>query len=218
MPLFAMAIASFVFVTASPAHAQDAKAAPSNVAPEPAVAVPALADDGRLRSGLDLFAGVGFGGGSSGPVYGARIRMGWQLDHLAAVYLQGAVAFWDSSPVNAPSGDTAPGAFAFQLTPMFSFTPRDVLEIAAGPSLDRLETNGEVVNSFSTASGVSGDRVRYDSNYLGVHGRFAGHFGGPPDADTGRRVSFTMCGDIHATFAEGSVLSFFTAGVGVDWY
>ncbi len=176
------------------------------------------ADDGRLRFGLDLFAGVGLGGGASGPVYGTRIRLGWQLDRLAAVYLQGAAAFWDGSPVNAPDASTTPGVFAFQLTPLFSFTPRDLLEIAAGPSFDRLETNGSSVSSLSTASRIGADGVTYDSNYLGVHGRLAAHFGGPPRADTGRRVSFTIAGDFHATLAEGSVLTFFTGGVGVDWY
>jgi len=213
---FAAVFASFLVVTS--AHAQEANAAPSSVAPEPPTAPPTHADDGRLRFGFDLFAGAGFGGDAAGPVYGARIRFGWQVDRLAGVYLQGAVALWDSQPVNAPAGVTTPGVFAFQLTPLFSFTPSDLFEIAAGPSLDRLETNGQIASSLSTGSRIGADGVTYDSNYLGVHGKLAAHFGGPPREDTGRRVSFTIAGDFHATLAEGRALSFFTAGVGVDWY
>ena len=194
-----------VVVATSPAHAQEAIEPSSH------------ADDGRFRSGFDLFAGVGFGGDASGPVYGARIRMGWQFDRLAALYLQGAIAYWDSSSEATTTGATASGAFAFHLTPVFSFTPRDIIEIAAGPSFDHLETS-KTESTLLSGSRVGATGVTYDSNYLGVHGRIAGHFGGQPRADTGRRVSFTTTGDIHATLAEGSVLTFFTIGVGVDWY
>jgi hypothetical protein len=50
-----------------------------------------------------------------------------------------------------------------------------------------------------------------------MHGRVGFHIGGKP-SEEGRRVSFTIGGDLHTTFAEGSVLAFFTAGLGADWY
>ena len=54
--------------------------------------------------------------------------------------------------------------------------------------------------------------------YFAVHRRIALHIGGKPNTTTGRRTSFTIGGDIHPTFAEGNTITFYTLGLGADWY
>jgi hypothetical protein len=167
-------------------------------------------DEGRLRIGCDMAAGVGAGGGASGALVAPKLRIGWQFNHALATYLQGSIFYWASSTkVSADRTVTANGAFGYQLTQLFALTPRDDFEIAAGPSLDYLvtatTTSAEQGNASQLTS--SGDPVTYSRPYVGMHGRVAVHIGGRPSADTGRRTSFAIGGDAHTTFAEGSVLA-----------
>ena len=89
---------------------------------------------------------------------------------------------------------------------------RQLLEIAAGPSLDRLSGGSAGVSvGGASASAFSG-------MYFALHGRVALHNGGKPNTTTGRRTSFTIGADVHPTFAEGNTLTFYTVGLGADWY
>lgn len=179
-------------------------------------------DHGRPLVGFDLGGGLGAGGGTSGAVYALKLRFGWQFNHLLAASLQGSLLHWDSSPKTSADGShSAHGQIGFQVTPLVTLTPRNVFELAAGPSLDGLLTT----SSSSTSSGATssrrtagGDAVSYSSIYPGAHGRIAVHLFPEHSAETGRRSSFTLSADLHTTFAEGAALAFATAGVGVDLY
>jgi hypothetical protein len=175
-------------------------------------------DEGRLRIGFNVNGGLGSGGKFKGPAIGATFRVGWQLDHLMAIYGQASVVLWvasSSDTLNGKAFDVS-GIGGFQLTPMFSLTPADLFEIAAGPSLDSLSGGS---SSTSIAGSTLTQAVKaYTGYYFGVHGRAAFHIGGKPNLKTGRRVSFTIGLDVHPTFAEGGAIVFYTLGLGADWY
>ena len=197
---------------------------PQDVAPAPAAAVAAPPSDvehgdlGRLRLGFNVNGGLGSGNDLTGPFLGVTIRAGWQLNHLMGIYGQGSAFGWIAASPKTVQGQTLDiGVIGGQqLTPMFSLTPLDLIENAAGPSADRL-TGGS--SSSSIVNGVVTTAVKgYSGFYFGVHGRVAIHIGGKPNGTTGRRVSFTIGADIHPTFAEGNTLTFYTLGLGADWY
>jgi hypothetical protein len=172
-------------------------------------------DHGGVRIGFDAHGGAGAGHGVSGPVFGMKLRLGWQFDHRVAACLQGSTFWWDSSETRNPSGTTANGAIGFHLTPIFSFTPSDLFDIAAGPSLDLLVPISESTVVSSTTS--SGNDSIYGT-HLGIHGRFAVLLGEGPSPESGRRTGFSIGGDIHTTLVDGGVIGFFTLGVGTEWY
>jgi hypothetical protein len=229
----ALAVASVGFVLAAErdAHAQGiatptqprAEAAPATAAPAPAAASPAdkdkvpaePADEARLRIGFNVNGGVGSGGDLSGPALGATLRVGWQLNHLMAIYGQVSPYAWfgGTDKTTAGGAKIEVGAVSsVQVTPLFSLTPIDLLEVAAGPSLDRM--GGGSVGASTTGASASA----FSGFYPALHGRVALHLGGKPNSTTGRRTSFTIGADVHPTFAEGSVLTFYTVGLGADWY
>ena len=97
------------------------------------------ADRSRLRVGFNVNGGFGSGGGASGAVYGAAFQIGWQFDHLIAVYGRASAFSWSSSTkLSADRAVSATGALGFQLSPLFSLTRASTFEVAAGPSLDGL--------------------------------------------------------------------------------
>jgi len=174
-------------------------------------------DDGRVRIGFDVDGGVGADAGASGLLFGAKLRLGWQFDRRAAACLQGSVVWWDRSETRG-NGVTASGAVGAQLTPLFSFTPSDMFEIAAGPSLDPLTTLRSVSPASSGTASSRGSLVTFSGTYVGAHGRFAVLLGKGPNPRSGRRTALAIGADVHTTFVEGSVLGFFTLGVGREWY
>lgn len=227
----AVLTAAGFFLVSGDAHAQGTPSQPpaDGVAPAPGAggaapaapaggaAAPAADDeheDGRLRIGFNINGGLGTGGNLSGPVFGGTFRVGWQINRLMGAYANITPFVWvGSSSTTGLGGATADiGAIAgVQTAPMFSLTPIDLLEIAAGPSLDYLSGGG--VSAGPGGTSVGG----FSGMYFGINGRLALHLGGR-NPDTGRRKGFTIGGDIHPTFTPGSAVTFFTLGLGADWY
>jgi len=210
---------------APPPAAPPPAAAPPTPLPAPAPAPapapykegepPEQGDEGRIRIGLNINGGIGTGDKLYGGTIGATFRIGYQIDHLMAVYGQvSPFVFFGGYKDSTNLKVSAIGGFQF--TPMFSLTPVDLLEIAAGPSLDKL-AGGTPSLSTSDNSVTAGATV-YSSFYIGLHGRVALHVGGKPNVKTGRRFGFTIGADVHPIFAEGGTLTFITLGLGADWY
>ena len=200
------------------APAAGAPAAPAAGAPAaPGADKPAGgADDGeekgRLRIGFNfLNAGIGTGGDLSGPFIGATFKIGWQFNRLMGLYGNITPFVWIGSSDAAKAANVSIGAIAgTQFTPLFSLTPADIFEVAAGPSLDYLSGGG--VSSGAGGSSAGG----FSSVYFGVHGKVALHLGGRNE-ETGRRRGFTIEGNIHPSFTPGSAVTFITGGLGYDW-
>lgn len=182
---------------------------------------PEQGDEGRIRVGFNLNAGIGTGNKLKGGTIGATFRIGYQIDHLMAVYGQVSpfVFFGGYSTSGTNGGElSATTIGGFQFTPMFSLTPVDIFEIAAGPSLDKV-SGGSVGGSIDLANTSGSTRVSgYSSFYFGLHGRAALHLGPKPNQKTGRRVGFSLALDVHPTFGEGGTITFVTLGIGADWY
>jgi len=218
--------------TTPPAQPPPAAPPPPAAAPPPPAAAPLPApapapykegeppeqgDEGRIRVGFNLNAGLGTGNRLRGGTIGATFRVGYQIDHLMAVYGQVSPFVFFGGYTDSAAVDVSFSAISgFQFTPIFSLTPADIFEIAAGPSLDRL-TGGSAGGSV-TGTSVSTTGSAYSSFYFGVHGRAALHLGGKPNMKTGRRVGFSLGLDVHPTFGEGGTITFITIGLGADWY
>lgn len=204
----------------APAAAPGAPAAAAPAAPAgPAAGAPADADkpeQGRLRIGFNfLNAGVGSAGDLSGPFIGATFKIGWQFDRLMGLYGNISPFVWigSSSAANAGGASASIGAITgTQLTPLFSLTPADIFEIAAGPSLDYL-TGGSAEVKTAAGTATAGG---FSSVYFGLHGKVALHLGGRNE-ETGRRRGFTIEGNVHPSFTPGDAALFITGGLGYDW-
>jgi len=204
---------------ANVASAQDAApaGAPAAAAPGAPAGAPVDKDkdkpeEGRLRIGFNfLNAGVGSAGDLSGPFIGATFKIGWQLDRLMGIYGNISPFVWIGSSSAASTANVSIGAITgTQLTPLFSLTPVDIFEVAAGPSLDYLSGGG-------VSSGVGGSTVGgFSSIYFGLHGKVALHLGGRNE-ETGRRRGFTIEGNVHPSFTPGDAALFMTGGLGYDW-
>lgn len=210
-------------LAADPAPAgAPAPATPATTAAPAAPAAPPPAKENeypsRLRIGFNVNGGVGSGGDLSGPAIGATFRLGWQIDQLLGAYGQISPLVWigtsSATGVNGSKVDVG-AVSAFQLSALGSVTPIDLIEIAAGPSAD-IMGGGEVKASAGTTGGSSSASA-FAGTYFGIHGRVALHLGGK-NAETGRRRGFTIGADIHPTFTSGSTLTFFTVGLGADWF
>lgn len=218
-------VAAPIVLAASGAFAQDAQppaptgtpGAPPAVAPATtAPAAPATTtehkDDeyeGRLRIGFNINGGYGTAGNLSGPTFGGTFRVGWQIDALMGAYYQISPMVWAGS-VSGASNLSISAIAGVQNSFMFSLTPADIIEVAAGPSADYLGGGSSSVGGVTAASAFGGV-------YLGIHGRVALHLGGR-NPQTQRRRGFTLGGDIHPSFTPGDVSTFFTLGLGGDWY
>ncbi len=189
-----------------------APAAPVAGADKPAGGAEDKEEQGRLRIGFNfLNVGVGSGGDLSGPFIGATFKIGWQFNRLMGLYGNITPFVWIGSSDAAKAANVSIGAIAgTQFTPLFSLTPADIIEIAAGPSLDYLSGGG-------VSAGANGDTVGgFSSVYFGAHGKVALHLGGRNE-ETGRRRGFTIEGNIHPSFTPGSAVTFITGGLGYDW-
>ena len=170
-------------------------------------------EEGRLRIGFNfLNAGVGSAGDLSGPFIGATFKIGWQLNRLMGIYGNISPFVWIGSSSAPGASNVSIGAITgTQLTPLFSLTPVDIFEVAAGPSLDYLSGGG--VSSGPGGSTVGG----FSSVYFGLHGKLALHLGGRNE-ETGRRRGFTIEGNVHPSFTPGDAALFMTGGLGYDWF
>ena len=202
-------VASFAVGTVpSAAYAQEATPAPVS---EPR-------DEPRLRIGFDVVGGWGVGGGTSGSVVGGSVHGGLQIDRRLAIYLQGTIFYWASAEKKSASGrGVSEGALGAQLTPLFSFTPIDAIEIAAGPSCDALIPASTSVPEEQTTN-TGGDSGTHDIFYPGMHGVVALLVQGRPRGDDGRRTSYKLQAIVHPTIAKGDVIMLVTGGLGIDWY
>ena len=204
---------------ANVASAQDPAPAGAPAAPAAVPGAPAGApvdkdkeEEGRLRIGFNfLNAGVGSAGDLSGPFIGATFKIGWQIDRLMGIYGNISPFVWIGSSSAPGASNVSIGAITgTQLTPLFSLTPADIFEVAAGPSLDYLTGGG--VSAGPGGSTVGG----FSSVYFGLHGKLALHLGGRNE-ETGRRRGFTIEGNIHPSFTPGDMALFMTGGLGYDW-
>jgi hypothetical protein len=205
---------------ANVASAQEAApAAPAVAAPGAPGAGPVdkdkdKAEEGRLRIGFNfLNAGVGSAGDLSGPFIGATFKIGWQLDRLMGIYGNISPFVWIGSSSTAGSNASVGAISGTQLTPLFSLTPADIFEVAAGPSLDYLTGGGVEVK---TANGGTITAGGFSSVYLGLHGKAALHLGGRNE-ETGRRRGFTLEANVHPSFTPDNTALFITGGLGYDW-
>jgi hypothetical protein len=170
---------------------------------------PEEADDFRLRIGFNFNGGAivspsTVGGG------GFAFRIGVQPNSLLGIYYQVSPMVFAGLSAGGTSADAA-AVGLFQNSLMASITPIDLIEIAAGPSLDYA---GIATASVSTeGSGSSaGSKV-----FFGAATRFALHLGGKNEK-TGRRTSFTLVFDPHFIFGAGDPVVVLTGGLGADWY
>ena len=147
---------------------------------------------GRLRIGFNANAGFATGRQRSGPVVGSSLRVGWQLDRDSAFYGQVSPLLWK------PKKDWLLGG---QLALLYSRSLTDVVELAAGPSVDAAADKARPIQGLN----------------FGFHFRGALHFGGR-DEETGRRRGFSFGVDVHPTIVEGGWITFTTLGLGYDWY
>jgi hypothetical protein len=208
---------------ANVASAQDAAPAAAPAAPAAAPGAPAggpadkdkdKEEEGRLRIGFNfLNAGVGSAGDLSGPFIGATFKIGWQFNRLMGLYGNITPFVWIGSNSAAPSNVSIGAISGTQLTPLFSLTPADIFEVAAGPSLDYLTGGGADV---TTAGGGTTSVGGFSSVYFGLHGKVALHLGGRNE-ETGRRRGFTIEGNVHPSFTPGDAALFMTGGLGYDW-
>jgi len=161
-------------------------------------------DDLRLRIGFNVGGGYAIVDGGGGPAVGVGFRIGAQLNRLMGVYYQtGANVLVATGP-----GNTSAAAAAFiPNSAMFSLTPVDLFEVAAGPSLDYFGLAAASTSAASAGGGIA----------FGVAGRAALHLGGR-NAETGRRKGFTIGVDVHPIFVGGGVAVPITLGLGADWF
>jgi hypothetical protein len=155
----------------------------------------------RVRGGFSLNGGGAFGL-AQGPVVSLALRLGVQVNRLFGVYYQ------QSPMIFLASNDNGVAAGFLDLNSVLgSVTLADMLDIAAGPSLDYYAAGGCGSADCSAGSGWQ----------LGVHGRLALNLGGR-DKETGRRSGLSIGLDEHPMFGAGSVLALTTLGIGGEWY
>ncbi len=182
---------------------------PVAAAPAPASSESTEREHVRVRIGFNFNGGAivspsTVGGG------GFAFRIGVQANRLIGVYYQASPLVFAGFSVGE-AGASAGAIGLFQNSLMASLTPIDLIEIAAGPSLDYA---GLAVASASETEAGTGTASKL---FFGLAGRLALHLGGR-SAETGRRSSFTIGVDPHVIFAPGSAVVALTGGLGADWY
>ena len=185
------------------------------VAPPEVPVVPEEPSEIRLRGGFSLNGGLVHTPAGNGPAFGLAGRLGIQFNSYLGLYYQNTplVTF---APSKAATSVSFHAGFADYNTLLASLTLLDMLEIAAGPSVDYAkyaDCSAGVTGFVPTSGCESGSSVA-----LGGHGRVSFNFGGLFGGGKGRRSGFLINADIHPLLL--SDLSAFSAtfGLGGEWY
>jgi hypothetical protein len=194
------------------AHAESTTKSVASLGPDgqpPSLAAPVERDasapdseGARLRGGFSLNGGAAFGL-ASGPILSMAVRLGVQVTRAFGLYYQQSPMIFLASN----EGSTAAG-FLDLNSALASLTLADILDVAAGPSVDYYAAG---------SCGMANDCAGASGWQLGMHGRLALTLGGR-DRETGRRSGFSVGLDEHPMFGGGSVLALTTLGVGGEWY
>ena len=138
-----------------------------------------------------------------------------QFNSYLGLYYQNTPLVTFAPSTGAQSASFHAG-FADYNTILASLTLLDVLEIAAGPSVDyaKYADCSAGVTGFTPTSGcASGSSVA-----LGGHARVSFDFGGLLASGNERRSGFAIGADIHPLLLSDVSAFSFTVGLGGEWY
>ncbi len=156
-------------------------------------------DRPRVRFGISGVGG-GFVGAAHGALGGASLRLGVQINHIAAIYIQsqGLIGQFLPSPGDGMAG------FAFHSL-MFEFTVASAFQIGVGPALDFVWGCDNRYQASCTGTGpyLGGD-LRL-AVLAGTHGR-------------GRREGIAFSFDVHPTWFGNDAAITLLAGIGFEMY
>ena len=192
-------------------------------APKPAVATPPPGEKPepeeksvmRVRGGFSVNGGLVHTPDGNGPAFGLAGRLGVQFNSYFGLYYQNTPLVTFAPTSGAQSAGFHAG-FADYNTILASLTLLDVLEIAAGPSVDyaKYADCSAGVSGFTPSAGCeSGSSVA-----LGGHGRVSFDFGGIFDNGKERRSGFQISADIHPLLLSDLSAFSATLGLGSEWY
>ena len=195
---------------------------PPPPAPKPAVATPPPATPPepeeksviRVRGGFSVNGGLVHTPAGNGPAFGLAGRIGVQVNSYFGVYYQNTPLVTFAPTTGAQSAGFRAG-FADYNTFLASLTVLDVLELAAGPSVDyaKYADCSAGVTGFTPSAGCeSGSSVA-----LGGHARVAFLPGGLFGTKE-RRSGFSIGADIHPLLLSDVSAFSATFGLGGEWY
>jgi hypothetical protein len=169
---------------------------------------------GRLRGGFSVNGGLVHTPDGNGPAFGLAARLGWQFNSYFGLYYQNTplVTF---APKAAGESASFHAGFADYNSLLASLTVLDVLELAAGPSIDyaKYADCSAGISGFTPTSGcTSGSSVA-----LGGHARVAFVLGGLFGTKE-RRSGFSIGADIHPLLLSDVAAFSATLGLGGEWY
>lgn len=149
-------------------------------------------DGGRFRFGVNGAVGYESVGPVGGPMFGADVRVGYQINDLIGIYAQPHLSFGSLSTSGASSVSGATGTFA--LTALGEITINDLIFVGAGAGYGIL----------NNPSGFT------------LHGRaglypLSGH-----DDDGAGRTGLMVGADIKTVFIDGATGVLVTATVGYE--
>jgi hypothetical protein len=168
----------------------------------------------RLRGGFSVNGGLVHTPDGNGPAFGLAARLGVQINSYFAFYYQNTPLVTFAPTRGAQSAGFHAG-FADYNTLLASLTVLDVLEIAAGPSIDYAkyaDCSAGVTGFTPTAGCESGSSVAF-----GGHARVALVLGGLFGSKD-RRSGFSIGADIHPLLASDVSAYSATLGIGAEWY
>jgi hypothetical protein len=211
-PILLSGVCALTLSLAGVAHADPAPAkSVASIAPDGAAGSTAAptadrdttseSEHARVRGGFSLNGGGAFGL-AQGPVISLALRLGLQINRTFGIYYQ------QSPLVFLASNDSGVAAGFLDLNSVLgSVTLADMVDLAAGPSVDYFAAGGCGTTDCAAAAAWQ----------LGVHGRVALNLGGR-DKGTGRRSGLSIGLDEHPIFGASSVLALTTLGIGGEWY
>jgi hypothetical protein len=200
---FAAAASLSMLTLAGTASAQEKPAEPVAKA-EPS---DGTQDGARLRIGFGFHGGVGFGDRFSGPVIGASLRLGVQVNHYFAAYYQQTPMV---TILANDAGSSAAAGFVDFNSGVANLTLGHMLDIGAGPSADYVSVASCSATELACAAG--------STFAFGVQSRVALNLGGLKDGVGPRRRAFSLGVDFHPVFLSAGPISFLTASLGGEWY
>ncbi len=169
----------------------------------------------RLRGGFSVNGGLVHTPAGNGPAFGLAGRIGVQFNSYFGVYYQNTPLVTFAPTTGAQSAGFRAG-FADYNTFLASLTVLDVLEFAAGPSIDYAKyadcSAGLTGGLMPDAGCESGSSVA-----LGGHGRVAFVLGGLFGTKE-RRSGFSIGADIHPLLLSDVSAFSATLGLGGEWY